>query len=463
MQDRENDSKLHQIMGIFEHSFKELKKDLSELLIEKLSILVHEVMSARWRKYHVSDHIIFLAETLLPIGMLSAMFHDIVFLQVDLRIHPRLIASLRAFNLGPNHQVRLPPFSEIGRDDAYEWIYLIFQVEAGQVLNPRSGINELLSAVVAAHILGPYLTPFEMIWVIASIEATIAFRRPKKDQPSVAEALETRVRNLTVIKNINLSEDQIFSIVRGAVEISNRDVANFGFKEIGLFLDSTWKLILEDNAVFRNPMFTLSHYRVSLTRVEMFYRSLVPEVIFKRYQGYPSEQDWDELMKQTRMNLRDGIEYIQLKSLALGILEGIAALTGGVGPLILFMGSIPIESRQPKLRMENHLDQSIPEVDRKTLNPTVLALLEKGRPGPIDFDIQNSPLAAYIYLRLNGADLAQALKNAQLYFEEHLTALQFLKALPQPVIVSIMKAVAKIAWSRKHAIAQLEKEVFSRN
>ena len=456
-------SELHQMLALFEFALTGLGKKVPHFYIETLSILVHEVMSARFRKYHVSAHVIEVALDLDALGILAALFHDIVYLQVDRRIHPSVAQCVSLFEVRNGYQITLPHYEEGAIDNTLELAYHIFNVKPGDVLTPVNGVNEFLSAVVATKLLSPFLDQWEILQVVACIEATIAFRGLDQNKKTVSEQLYQRLTTLEQKlklegRNTKLSQT-LEEVVYRTVQVANRDVANFGDKNIGNFLDSTWKLILEGNPIFKNPLFTVVQYRTALEKVESFYRSLNPNVIFRHYKGMPSKSAWEELATQTRKNLINGIEYIQVKSLGLGILEAIANLSGGIGPMILFMGSVPADDRQRPYRTEQFLDPSVPTLGRKNINPIVLRLLTEGRPGPIDFDIKNSPLAAYIYERMETPALTNAIQLSKKFFKGDISSLSFLQSLPKPIVVSIMMAVSQVAWSRSDAIVNLKAQI----
>ena len=87
-------SYLSRLYTKFEHSLKELgATNLTNEKLEKMSVLIHECMSNGSRNYHSIQHVFDLCRAMEdddhvdhnndPIGILSALFHDCIYISVD--------------------------------------------------------------------------------------------------------------------------------------------------------------------------------------------------------------------------------------------------------------------------------------------------------------------------------------------------------------------------------------------
>src|SRR5690606_31707179 len=140
-------------------------------------------------------------------------------------------------------------------------------------------------------------------------------------------------------------------------EVSNRDVSGFGATDPNLFLNGSWKLIIESNPALRNPLYTVAQYRTALAKMEGFYSFLKPEVIFREYQGTPHADAYSTMLTKASDNLKIGTRYLQMKLMAVDILKAVCDLSEGDGPLVLFTGAVNNHSA-----VEHHLDQNFPVI-----------------------------------------------------------------------------------------------------
>jgi hypothetical protein len=140
-------SYLHRLIQLFQYSFYELKINATIADVETMAVTVYNVMEARWRKYHSIDHVLSICETSDPIQILAGLFHDTVYLQIDRRIHPRIVHYLQEFQpVGEGYTVKVPPINSNTADQTLYLVSEVFGAKSGSTLTPFTGANEYLSA-----------------------------------------------------------------------------------------------------------------------------------------------------------------------------------------------------------------------------------------------------------------------------------------------------------------------------
>jgi hypothetical protein len=117
----------------------------------------------------------------------------------------------------------------------------------------------------------------------------------------------------------------------------------------------------------------------------------------------------------------------------------------------MFLGDIRSSNGAPE-RVEHYLP-SVP--DSPLLDPILLDVLEKGRPGDASCDLVVSPLTAYIYRSLGPQGCLEALAARARMLLGQLSARQFLLTLDPAMLRVITQACMRIAISRRPALQQL--------
>ena len=72
------------LIALFYQAFQTLYVRIDPLAVENLAVMVYKAMAAQTRNFHTLDHVFSLADALDPIQTLAALFHDIVYYQVDM-------------------------------------------------------------------------------------------------------------------------------------------------------------------------------------------------------------------------------------------------------------------------------------------------------------------------------------------------------------------------------------------
>ena len=380
-----------------------------------------------------------------PHTTLAALFHDLVYYQVDHGFLPPIARALSSSIESRGSGVWLKAGAE-KTDRRLALTLGVFGLQPGQELAPLRGMNEFLSALVMNSALAAVVKEADLIVSAACIEATIPFRRPDADGMSPADHLEQRLKRTVRDMGVELTEERIQQAVRLAVSFANRDVANFGEKEVTRFLDNTWKLLPETNPSLRiQGIYSIRSYRRALQGMEGFLRGLDPGTIFAQYRGAPPDEEYRRMARRGERNVSTAREYLGIKLLAVSILEALAEISGGDAPVALFMGELHAQQRGS--RLEDYLPDNHRPAGRP-LDPTLHDLLAKGRANASLFDLQNSPLSLFIYQHLGAEGFPRHLADARRFFDGTLRPRAFLDALPGPMVAAIAKGCAHMAFTR---------------
>jgi hypothetical protein len=436
-------------------AFEGLRANVTMPDIEAMAVLVHSAMESPRRRYHCSEHALALCEGLNPRQVLAAVFHDLVYYQLDNGFPVRATHWLTPLVSRQSDDLVLLQVSD--QDRGMHLCFQIFGFQAGQVLPLFRGMNEFLSAAVAVRLLEPHLAPSDLIAVVACIEATVPFRAPLADGQECCALLAQRVRAQAGLR-LGLAEDAaldayVEAVMWDAMALGNRDVGGFAEPSPAKFVSATWLLIEESNAPLAAVgVYTLRDYREALTRMQGFLHGLAPGRVFHHYAGYPPEEEFQRLTDAAASNMAFAQSFLQLKMTSISIVEALALETGGDCPVSMFLGDIRSAFGTPQ-RVEDYLP---PGPQAQGLDAQLLHVLEKGRPEDSRNDLTISPLTAYMYRCLGAQGSAMALGHAQQMVSGALPPSQFLATLPADMLGSVIDACAHIAFSRRDSLHSLK-------
>lgn len=451
-------SSIRKLIMLLAESFDGMKKGADPRDLEQMASTIHQVMSAKYRKYHNLNHIFSIASKNLPhFAKLAVIFHDLVYLNVDRRIHPLLASYLKDFQIDEKFECSIP---NLEADPMLTMIGRVFDFKSGQKLTHQSGLNEFLSAVVACRMLPEVFSPWELVKIVACIEATIPFRAIDQDGNSPLDHLALRIRSMDLKGSSAPTQDDINSLVTVAMNVALFDLEGFFSMDLGYFLAQTWDLILESNPLFRNPLYTVKQYRVALQKVYKFYKSLNPESLSPRFRDAYNLNQEEEGNRAwwAQINLEAGCLYLEAKLISTGVLEAIAESSGGDCPISLIIGESPIDQSSPKAPLEYYLDYGIPQ-NNDGIRLNVHSVLLYGREKPSGFDFKHSPLSTYLYERLKDKSKEEILRRAQAMFSGETKPIEVLAAVPASLLKTIVDAVSTISWTRKDSLGQLKRKL----
>jgi hypothetical protein len=440
---------IQRTITLFKDALEGLRANISLIELEDVAIMIHKAMTVQARTFHTPEHIFDLADASNPILALAALFHDIVYYQVDEGFIPEIHEVLAPYIKEEGGQIALVDHMS-SEDIALAFTLKVFGFELGQTLYAFNGLNEFLSALVMNKKLEGFVNDTNLLKTTICIEATIPFRGRNERNETPADVLARRLQNINEQYELEMSSDEIKQAVKWAVVFSNKDVDNFSEQETGKFLDNTWKLLPETNPALRwRGIYSIQNYRRALQKMERFLGSLNPEHIFNSYKGEPEEGDYQRMVAMAYRNVFTAREYLGIKLLSAGILEAMANITGGDAPVALFMGDF---EETEDSRHVGHLlpkAQTAPLVD---VGSTVFGLLAFGRASASSFDMQNSPLSLFVYKQLGPDSVRHYLDLAWSMFDGELEPQAFLDELPIDLIVPIASACSELAITRRSAL-----------
>ncbi len=440
---------IQQTIALFRAAFAGLSVDIEPADLEDLAVLVYEAMTVNARSFHTIEHVFTLSDASNPIQAVAALFHDVVYYEVDQGFTARVYAILAPYIRRANGAICLN--DTIFSSDTTARITLkVFGFLPGQMLPPFKGQNEFLSALLMGKLLENIVSVKDLVKVLVCIEATIPFRSVDSKGRSPAEVLHHRLVQINDEINLGIPSGEMQAAIKNAVLFSNKDVQNFSESDTGRFLDSTWKLLPEFNPSLRLlGIYSTRSYRQSLEKMEAFLQQLNPDTIFYRYAGIPSAGTYELMRALASRNITTARQYLGIKLLSATILEALADITGGDVPVALFMGGIEGEVRKGQSRQWDDFLPDIPTPPVVRESSTLFGLLAYGRASSSSFDLQHSPLSLFLYKTLGWENTWSLLEFARKYCEGTIDAWSFLDTVPADVMSAITSACAEMATTRQ--------------
>ena len=433
---------------------EQLGVKVGEAQLSKIAELIVQAMSGPWRYFHTPAHIFEVGGSENAIEVLAALFHDLVYVQVDCSINLNLTYYIAPFIREVREKLLIREQAELPADTMFEIVATVFGFVPGQALSPMAGENEFLSSLVTAKVLEPFLSPDLIVQIVACIEATIPFR-PKSDRGLTAsDRLYLRLTKTNNQFNLGLTEGEIRQTLKRSVRLANRDVGGFARSSSARFLDNTWSLLPETNHHLKNTgSYTVRKYRIALEKMEGFLNFLKPELIFSQFEGEPDEPTYQGLLRRARKNLAVGRLYLGSKLVTIALLEALSRRLGKDIPLAMMVGELPA-SGFSVVRLKDFLPAYIPNAYRpKTdLESEVLELLEKGRCQTSTYDLQDSPLTTFMVKSIGFDEIRYLGEQAKKFFQGTVSAEEFLAECSADVLRTITDAVSKLMDSRKAAL-----------
>ena len=408
--------------------------------IEQWGFSIHAALSAAGREFHNHDHVIELVTDGDPLEVIAALYHDAVYIQVDLG-PPRSMRDELSSVLaqGADGWRVLPAAADPVTGDVLQ----VFGRRVGDIVTPTTGLNEFGSALIAAIQLARALSREQRIAVAACIEQTIPFR------VDPVTGLHRRLAEL------GLAGELLETTVQRAVRVGNRDVENFSDNDAARFLDNTWKLLPESNPALHSPMvYTVRDYRIALLKMESFLAWLPADRVFHSWNDEPRPEIHARRVARTTGNLELAVRYLRAKLYSIGLVEALAEATGGDVPIDYFMGGH--KSHPPELGQMRRIEQFLPVLpDAHDLDPSLHRLLAEGRASESSFDTGPSPLGAFLHAAVGEREVMRGVELATRWWAGAGDASAFLAAQPKRPVAAIARAAANIIDTRRDRLFAL--------
>jgi hypothetical protein len=294
---------IQKTIKLFKEALEGLNTEIPLLKLEGLAIMVHKAMTVQARYFHTPEHIFTLSHVFNPIQALAALYHDIVYYQVDEGFTPEIYALIAPYLREEKGQLSLVEHADPA-DAALARALEVFAYRPGQQLLPLNGQNEFLSALTMNLCLDGIVGARDLLKATACIEATIPFRGINAQGESPADVLERRLTAINERHGCGMGYEEIAQAVELAVALSNGDVASFAEQDTALFLDGTWKLLPELNSSLRlKGIYSIRNYRQALQKMAGFLNFLNPDLIFNRYRNVPSAEEYADMVRLAYQNV----------------------------------------------------------------------------------------------------------------------------------------------------------------
>ena len=444
---------IKRLVDIYLNAFEGLGVSCSRQKARKLAQNVQLAMSAHGRNYHNLDHVFGFVDPDDPVGTLAAMYHDVVYYQVDQGFTPEILTIIIPYLYELEGEFYIS--QNIQEKDKLIWMTLdIFNLRAGQKLTSVDALNEFLSAVVLVRELGEMVEVKDLMRMIVCIEATIPFRGKDKSGLTPFEVMAKRLRQIAKkYCRSPLKSHDIDKTIETAVLFSNKDIGNFSESDPARFLDNTWKLLPETNAALRDrDVYSIRSYRLALQKMRAFMMFVKPELVFNQYDGVPSDDEYKLMLARAEANILVAREYLKVRLVTIAILEALAQYSGGDMPLSIFMGDLSDEAGNSP-RIEDFLPE-IPSPEWEDRAPVIRDLLEVGRTSESNFDTRNSRLSLFVFKSLTPADMDKGLEFSLTFFSGDIKPEEFLDKLNKPMVAAIAKAGASMVLMRRDKLVQ---------
>ena len=435
-------------------ALQELKLEASQEQLTLISEILTQSMSGQWRSFHTLDHVFKVCEGGDSIEVIAALFHDVIYMQVDQAININAARFLHNYIEDRNKTLFIRDIISPEQDPIFKLVLDLFGFHPNDALNAFSGQNEFISALLACKVLDGIAPMSVLAKITACIEATIPFRPLSANQLTCSDVLHERLTKLNQELHLGLSEQDLVDSVKRSVCLSNRDVENFASEHPAQFLDETWNLIPETNHdLLRANAYTVKQYRISLQKMEGFLSFLSSNLVFKQYLNEPNDEQFKDLSDKAERNIRIARLYLGMKLTSIAILEALSLRLGGDVSISMMMGELPQTGITLKTMMS-----FLPKIDNQVVlegddEIEVLSLLEEGRHLNTTYDLKNSPIAAFMLKSVGFEKMKQLLKESKAFFNGELTAEDLITKCPPDIIDSINKAILTLFDERKKALA----------
>lgn len=443
---------IHKVVELFEQAYNRLGVSVSMESIERMAVIVHKAMTDPARNFHNLEHVFNFIDPTNPIQTLAALFHDIVYYQVDPGILPEIQTVIDPYILYEKKGEALSIRQNIPAEDRMVWMSMaIFDLQPGDRITVACGLNEFLSALVMNKFLENYLSEKDLLRMTLCIEATIPFRGVTDSGESHFHILARRLRKVGDAYQITFSWPEIDQAVQLAVQFANKDVESFAESDAGRFLDNTWKLLPEMNVALRSrEVYSVREYRLAIQSMETSLSTLDPDNVFHSYRGIPSDEQYGKMVVRAHQNIYTARQYLRVKLLGQAVLEALAETTGGDAPLCLFMGDLPRD--QGEFRTADNFLPSLEVPGWIDPGATVYRLLDTGSHDNSTFDLRTASLSLFIYQSLEPEEFNRTLDLAKEMFAGSLSAEDFLAQINPSVVSDIARACAILAVTRRELL-----------
>jgi hypothetical protein len=441
----------HQISDAFE----KLGRPISNSDAENLSYFLLRTMGSESRDYHRPEHSLDVSKNLFPVSQIAALFHDIVYVQVDSSWERNLSELLYPFTPSKMYSLDVRGALNHITDGWLKVIVKVFNLDTQTNLVPMLGLNEFLSAVVFYQKMKPYLKPEELLRGVCCIEATIPFRKADADGRTPAQRLVARVEDIQSGSLGHYFAEKIDSnlILKECKTLIENDLVSFGSETINDFLSNTWRVMIENNPALRNNFYSLSEYRQAIVGNIGFFTSLDAKNLYWT-SASDSDLKHDLLIKRTESNLILSTEYMKAIAISVSLVEVIAKITGGESAYEFFFGPTKKSHEHSPINIESLIKFGA-EPKWSAERSLIYKTLRYGREMRSRFDQKTSALSAYLYSKLSASEFEETFKTISLFHAGKINEEECLKAFDSQILAEVIDLLKKTALTRREQLQVL--------
>ena len=121
--------------------------DGSSAQLAGMADLIIQSMTGPWRSFHTPEHIFEVGDGGSPVEVIAALFHDLVYVQVDSGIHVNLARYVSPYVREGDKGLVIDPM-KTGADQDLDLVMDLFGFQRGQVMSPFAGQNEFFECTV---------------------------------------------------------------------------------------------------------------------------------------------------------------------------------------------------------------------------------------------------------------------------------------------------------------------------
>ncbi|MBC7458127.1 MAG: hypothetical protein H7235_07605 [Bdellovibrionaceae bacterium] len=423
---------------------------------ESLSYFLLKTMGSEARDYHRPEHPLDVSKNLFPVGQLAALFHDIVYLQVDPTWEKTLAEILYPFV--PSRTFVLDVRGELNHvtDPWLKVIVALFGFENETALIPMRGLNEFLSAVVFYKKMKHFLKPEELLRGLSCIEATIPFRKTDSDGRTPADRLKARIENIqNGPEGYFLSEPVDFDlIVTECKLLIENDLVSFGAETMDWFLSNSWNVMIENNPSLRNHFFSVSDYRKAIFGNIGFFSSLDAKNLYWT-DSENLDLNHEKLIRRTENNLRMATEYMKAIAVSVSMVEAIAQQTGGECAYELFFGTTKKSREHSPVNMDTLIHFG-PEPEMTEERLSIYKMLKHGRNTRSRFDHKTSSLSAFLYQKIPLEEFETVFGKVSQFHQGKVSADECLAVFHPQLVAHVIIFLEETALSRKGELMKMK-------
>ena len=440
-------------------AFAELDIAMGRAQIEQFAHFLAHSMGSETRDFHHPEHSLDVANNLTGVFALAALFHNVVYTQVDSTWERWMGDMIPDIVISRKLTVNVIETLQRSQDHDVHLCAYLFGFEGEMNAGPEIGLNEFLSAVVFFKKMKPLIPLKTLLMGVSGIASMIPYRRVKESDAPAAKRVGDRLKTTAKKIKVEFNEIDISEALTECQKMVRADLSYFVEPKASYFLSGMWRIMYEKNPSLRNSYFSIAAFRRC---VQATYDSMMT-LDGKDMLWVNTEVPGDaRLGERANHNLTVGRYYLNAQLVSIALLEAVALSTGGDCAWELFYGSKKRSREDTPISLDDMLLPSDVSLDKTPVATEVYSLLKDGRQLRSRFDRKTNALAAYLYGSLRSKEFGIILEYSQQFFKRQIKADEFLTLFSKRVVETVLISLTRTATTRVEAIEDLRKSVVKR-